>query len=234
MTAEGAEYTDGTFGDNEESLTIAKYGRIFGLTLEAMVNDNLAAFTRVPRAFGQGAMRLECDSVYTTITTNPNMADGNPIFDATHNNLMAAAALSVDSLGAARTAMRKQKGILNLQILNVTPKYLIVPAALETKAEELIYGTVQPGKSNDIETPPFVRALEIVVDARLDADSETAWYLAADYNQIETVVVAHLEGHPFDLLEEPGFKIDGLQWRARHIFGVKALDWKSLTKNPGV
>lgn len=51
------------------------------------------------------------------------MGDGTALFHSNHGNLVAAgAAMSASTLGAARTAMRKQTGIGNNAVLNIVPK----------------------------------------------------------------------------------------------------------------
>ena len=31
-----------------------------------------------------------------------------------------------------------------------------------------------------------------------------------------------------------GFEVDGIEFKARHDFGAKAIDWRGLYKNPGI
>lgn len=232
---EGGEYKLGTFDDSAERLAIATYGKLFAITRQALINDDLNAFTRLPRAFGAAARRKEADLVYAVLTSNPNMADGNALFSVAHGNVAASgSALSVVSLGEARAAMRKQKGSQGLATLNVRPRYLIVPAALETTAEELISSLVNPARTNDTENLSFVRSLELVVDARLDEDSATQWYLVAAPRAIETVVVAHLQGRDvFSTDTKTGWEVDGVEFKVRLDAAAKALDWRGMFRNPG-
>lgn len=126
-------------------------------------------------------------------------------------------------------------GINGLQTLNIVPVYLIVPAALETLAEQLIASLVDPTKSNETPNLKFIRSLILVVDARLDANSTTAWYLASDFGQTETVVQLFLAGQERMSFEtKEGWTINGVEYKARLDFAAKALDWRGLIKNPGV
>ncbi|HHH47506.1 MAG TPA: hypothetical protein ENK51_01265 [Gammaproteobacteria bacterium] len=231
---EGGEYTHGTFGDDKEEYQLITYGRLFSVTRQALINDDLSALTRLPQAFGASASRREADEVYAILTDNPAMSDGNAIFHASHNNLMTAASLSIASLGAARAAMRTQTGLKGQATLNIVPRYLVVPAALETTAEQLLASLVDPSKSNSTPSLDFIRGLTLVVDARLDADSTTAWYLAADWNQVDTLERAYLEGQRGVSYEgRTGWEIDGMEVKARLDFAAKAIDWCGLLKNPG-
>lgn len=231
---EGGEYTHGSFGENKETYNIITFGRLFNITRQALINDDLSAFTRLPNSFGASASRREADVVYGILTANAAMNDGTALFHADHSNLESAAALSIVSLGSARKAMRIQTGLNGLATLNIVPRYLIVPAALETAAEQLLASLVDPTKNNDTPNLAFIRGLTLVVDARLDADSETSWYLAADYGQVDTIERAYLEGaRGVSYEERPGWEIDGLEVKARLDFGAQVIDHRGLLKNPG-
>jgi len=240
LVLESGEFKEGSFGESDESMSLLTYGRLFNISRQAIVNDDQNAFTRVPRAMGQAARRKELDLIYDVLISNPTMGDGTALFHADHNNLASSgAALAVASLSDARTAMRKQTTLSAdtssaNQYLNIVPRYLIVPAALESLAEQLIASLVDPAKSNDTPNLEFVRGLELVVDARLDADSETAWYLAAGQQQIETVGRAYLESDSSVFLESSeGWTVDGISFKVRQDFAAAALDFRGLHKDPG-
>jgi len=229
---EGGEYKEGSLGERGESYSLATYGRILSLTRQSIINDDLGGFTRIPQAFGSSAARLESDKVYQILTSNPIMSDGVALFHASHGNLMSASALSVTSLGEARAAMRKQKGINGDGVLNLIPRYLIVPAALETASEQLLSSLVDPSKSNNTTNTAWIRSLELVVDARLDDNSATEWYLAANTSQVDTVEIAHLDGQRGVFTEqEQTFVTDGLRLKARLDFAAQAIDWVGMVRN---
>ena len=142
------------------------------------------------------------------------------------------AASSTTTTATARQAMRLQKGLDGATPIDATPKYLVVPAALETTAEQLLTQIMATQISN---VNPFGGKLEMVVDPRLDALSVTAWYLAADANLLDTVEYSYLDSANGPELEsERGFEIDGMQWKVRLDFGAGVLDWRGLYKSNGV
>ena len=106
----------------------------------------------------------------------PTWAMPVALFHTTHGNLAAAGTLTVARLGVARSLMRRQQG-LDYQRLNIVPRYLIVPAALETLADQLT-SSVLAEKSSSVN--PFSGKLTVIAEPRLDDTSETQWYLAAD------------------------------------------------------
>jgi ATP-dependent protease ClpP protease subunit len=224
---EGAEIPFGSFSERREVFSISTYGRRFAITRQAIKNDDLGALTDMPRAFGQAARRAEADAVYSILTTNAAMADSIALFHADHNNLSAASAsVAIATLGAARAAMRKQVGPGG-GLLNVVPKYLLVPASLEMVAEELLASSTRADHPADVPNP-FLRGLQLVVDPRLDAHSASAWYLIADHAQCDTVELARLEGRGVVVDEEQNFSDGSLQFRAILDFGVKALDHRGM------
>ena len=233
---EGAEYIHGAFGEAGETFSIKTYGRILEITRQMLINDDLAAFTTMPAAFGSSARRLEADLVYAKLTSNPNMADGVALFHSGHSNLAASgAALSVTTLGAARAAMRKQKGILATQYVDPQPRFLIVPVALESLAEALLSSLVLYGASNDSSNLSWIKNLTLVADPRLDANSATAWYLAASPSQIDTIVRAYLMGQSRPFYEEElEFGRDVMGVKCRLDVGCGVIDYRGLYKNAGV
>lgn len=228
---EGGEYTEGSFNDSGMTFKIDKYGRLFTLTREAIINDDLNAFTRLPAAFGKSAKRKEADLVYQVLTGNPKLADNVTLFHADHGNIVSSlTALTVEGIGQGRTLMRKQKGLNSAAPINVVPQYLIVPASLETQAEQLIATLVDPSKTNDTVNPAFIRGLTLVVDSRLDEVGSDC-YLAASPNQIDTITRAYLAGEERPYFEQrEGWEVDGLHVKSRLEFAAVPVDYRGLVK----
>ena len=231
---ESGEFKRGTLGESKESYKVKTYGRVVAITRQTLINDDLDAFTRIPAMYGNSIAQLESDVVWGIITANPAMADGNALFHTTHKNLAATGtALAVDAVGAARAAMALQTGFDKKTVLNIRPAFLIVPAALELKAEQLVAQNLVPATPATV-VPQSIRSLSPISEPRLDAASPTAWYLAASPNQIDTIEYAYLEGQQGAYVEtRNGFDVDGVEIKCRLDFGAKAIDWRGLYRNPG-
>ena len=231
---ESGEFKRGTLGESKESYKVKTYGRVVAITRQTLINDDLDAFTRIPAMYGNSIAQLESDVVWGVITANPAMADGNALFHTAHKNLAGTgAALAVEAVGAARAAMAKQTGLDKKTVLNVRPAFLIVPASLELKAEQMVAQNLVPAATSNV-VPQSIRTLAPISEPRLDAVSETAWYLAASPNQIDTIEYAYLEGQQGAYIEtRNGFDVDGVEIKCRLDFGAKAIDWRGLYKNPG-
>lgn len=242
---ESGEFRSGVMSDTKETYALVTYGKVVGITRQVIVNDDLDAFTRVPQLFGSAAAQKESDIVYFVILNNANQADGTPLFDANHGNLAASGgAISVTTVGAGRTAMAKQTGIDGTTLINVTPRYLVVPSDLETTAQQFLSQSLTPATTATV-VPEQLRssltplaeprlAVGVTLDGTTAAGSLTAWYLAADPSTIDTIEYAFLEGEEGVSIEtKNGFEVDGVQIRARLDFAAKAIDHRGLYKNAG-
>lgn len=228
---EGGEYSHGSMAEALESYSLKTFGRIFGISRQALINDDLGAFLDVAARYGRAAAETENAEISKLVTGNVKLADNKTLFHADHGNLGTAGALSETTLSEARKMMRKQKGLDGKTPVDARAKFLVVPAALETAAEKLlstIYATTTA------ETNPFSGMLELLIDPRLDAISESAWYLFSDPSVLPCLEYAHLESAPGLYTEiENGFEIDGVRIKARLDFGCGALDFRGAFKNAG-
>lgn len=237
QTNEAGEFKYGVMKDGAESYALLTYGRIVALSRQAVVNDDLRAFDRLATGYGASASRLENRTVYAQLTSNPTLSDTVALFHATHANLGtgAGSALQLSSLTTMRAAMRVQKG-LQLEELNIMPTTLIVPAALESTAYQLTSNNYVPATSGAVNEfrQGGRTALDPVVEPILDANSVTAWYAAASNSQVDTIEYCYLDGAEGPVLEsEPGFEVDGIQFKARLDFAAKAIDFRGLYKANG-
>lgn len=234
--AENGEFKYGTLSDGKETYSMLSYGRILGITRETLINDDLRAFDRIATGFSASARRLENRMVYAQITGNPTMADGVALFHSNHGNLAGSgAAISATTLAAGRTAMRLQKG-LQAEELNLAPRFLIVPATQEQLAYQYTSTQFVPAKSSDVNEfrQGGRTALEPIVESILDASSTTAWYLAGDNGQVDTVEYCYLEGAEGVRLETAmEFDTDGMKVKAALDFVAKVIDHRGLYKNAG-
>jgi len=72
---ENGVFKRGTIGEGKESYRVETFGKIFAISRQVIINDDLDAFTRVPQLFGTAAANLESDTVWGIFITNPKMAD---------------------------------------------------------------------------------------------------------------------------------------------------------------
>ena len=236
LVPEGGEFKEKTFSDEAEEYSIATYGAIFSITRQAIINDDLDAFSRIPRLMGAAAKRTIERTVYGVLVKNPTMGDGKPLFSTAHRNVASTAGTINDTtLKEMRTLMGKQKDP-DGNLIYIRPGYIIVPPALYTDAAIWMKSTVYPGKSNN-QPNIWQNWAEVIETPYISADaggSDTAWYVVADPNYVDTVEVAFLNGQKEPTVEtERGFEVDGMRFKVRIDFGAAPIDWRGLYKNPG-
>lgn len=231
----GAEYKYATIGDRGESIQLATYGELFSINRQTIINDDLDAFTKVPMRMGKAAIRTVGDLVYAILTGNPDMSDGNALFDGSHNNLLTGAAITTASIDAMMASMAKQKDRdSKATALNISLAYLLVPVALRGTALTVRDSEKEVTSNKNNTTPNWVRGtFDVIADARLDAVSTSNWFGAASPASTDTIEVAYLDGQQSPMLEQKqGWSVDGTEFKVRIDAGVKALAWEGLAKNP--
>lgn len=236
---EGAEYKRKTFGTETEELSIEKYGGIIGLSLEAILRDDLSAFARLPTTLGRAAKKTESAIVFKVLTDNDALSDNIALFESgTHGNIGSASAPDMTGITDARTKMRKQKDVALTEAtarLGITPRHIVIPYKYELGLAQLVGpDRNSPDATTDI-VPRYIRDMTYSVSDVLDANSSQIWYAFADPSEVECIVVARLEGNqPFEIERRTGWEVDGLEWKIRHWFGAGAVDYRGVYRNPGV
>lgn len=236
--AEAGEIEFGTLGEGAEAYRLFRAGRRVAITFQAIVNDDMDGFSRLPRMFGNAAARLESRTVYGILNSNPNMADGNALFSEAHVNVFGNGVtgysagdgvLDITGLGKGRSVLRTQTEP-NGDIIDLEPRFLLVPDELEGKALQQTSSAYVAALQSSIN--PFGGALTPIVEPRLA--SAVQWYLIADNDSVDTIEYAYLEG-----MEEPQVTsyvdqdTDGVIVKCTHNFGAKAIDWRGMARSTG-
>lgn len=219
--------------DEESTYAATKRGGTEDITLEAIRNDDVLGLRRVPQKLGRAAARTLYKFVFQTlIGANPNIYTGTALALAGQNNI-GAAALAKATLLAGRLAMQKQTEMDSAEPLGISPRFLLVPADLETTAYELIAvpntGSFVPTAASAVNAQTWEL---IVVKTWTDANN---WWLVADPADIPTIEIGFLDGK-----EEPElfvqdmpnvgsmFSNDKLTYKIRHIYGGSVLDYRGF------
>ncbi|WP_372177477.1 ClpP-like prohead protease/major capsid protein fusion protein [Xanthomonas axonopodis pv. phyllanthi] len=231
---EGGEYKQGTFSEQSQSMQIVTWGRLFTITRQAIINDDLGIFSDVPRKMGQAAKRTLAKAVFELITKNPRLADGKTLFHADHGNLLPAATITTESLSAMQARMALQKDA-DGNVIRVPMKTLLTPVALSGAALTVRAAEYAVGGANNQTTPNIVRnTFEVESDGRLDGADPKAWYGLANSAYVDALVVGYLDGNQTPYLEQhEGFTVDGVAWKVRMDAAPAIADYRGIYKNPG-
>lgn len=245
-TAEGETYREEGLSEASYSYSVAKYGKVYSLTWEMIVNDDLDAFTTLPDDMADDAIQTEmylASSLYVNNTTL--FATDHSHNSSTYSN-KGTAALAMSALETAYEAMLKYPGDSD-KPLNNMPVFLVVPPALSLEAQKLL-GTLQVAwAGGDSQTgiaavayPTFnamAGRLQIIVDPYIPVidttNGHTSWYLFSNPRQGFGAEYAFLRGY-----EQPqvfrrlanaqrlgggqadvSFDDDTTGFKVRHVFG---------------
>ena len=236
---EAGEFTNKAIPDaRAESLEAKTRGNIIALTRQAIINDDIGAFSTIANRIGQSARLTIEKDVYALLALNgglgPVMGDGKTLFHADHKNIGSAAALSVDALDADAVVMANQMDDSNNEILDIEPDILVVSrgqrgnALVLNKSE---YDVDTSSKKSQV--PNKVQGIfrDIVGTQRV---SGTRRYMFADPQMVPTIEVAFLDGQETPYLEmKEGWRVDGAEWKCRLDYAVGAIDYKGAVTNSG-
>ncbi len=229
-----------TFGQKADT-----HGIMFALTRQMIINDDMGAFTDIPRQIGMGAAEAIADAVWGLWLGNPVQSDGKTFFHADHGNYVEGAdsALSVDGLTDAEVTFGKQTKP-NGKPLGMPARILLVPTALKVPAEMLMKSvqlneTTTANKAKP-STNPHVGKFEVVSSVYLSNASFTgasskAWYLLADPNRLPAIEIAFLNGVDRPTVEktDADFNTLGIQFRGYIDFGVREQDYRGALRMKG-
>lgn len=237
---EGEEYTYGDRIEQKEEYAVKKYGKLFTITREAIINDDLSALSDTPKNMGEAAKRLLGDLAYEVLTSNPLMGDGNALFSGAHGNLGTASNINFASYDQAELLMGLQKDIKDLRRLNIDPVYAVLPRTMKGTAE-VFFQTERFADSAADATRTNIHfdAVQRVYDSRLDDfaidDNSNVypWFILGPKGK--TVKMFFLNGQKNPFMERQDmFKVDGATWKIRIEAVAKAMLWQGMVKNPGI
>lgn len=227
---EAGEIKATTRGEAAESYGLSTFARIFSLTRNALINDDLSGLADWSRAAGRAAAETENQIIVNLLLSNPTIGEDDlSLFHASHNNLaLTGSPLSVDSLSDARKAMRKQKAFGGKLPAGVTPSFLVVGPELETDAEKIL-ATLSATTASDVN--PFSNRLELLVEPRIEDHS---WFVFAAPTNAPVIEYAHLSSAPGpQIAYREGFETLGVDYRVVLDFGAGVVDFRGAYRNPG-
>jgi ATP-dependent protease ClpP protease subunit/phage major head subunit gpT-like protein len=227
---EGAEVTYGSRTEASEAFKLRTWARIFALTRNAILSDDLSAFADSARAWGVAAATVEADQLYSLISGNGAvLSDGEPLWDATHGNVAdGGTELDVDGLSAGRQSIRETKGIDRTTPLSIAPAFLLCGPANETQAEKVLASITAAQVQN---VNPFAGKLTLLVEPRV---TDYAWHLFADPAQAEILSYANLgDATGPELSTRDGWTVLGQEYRAVLDFGCGVTGFRGAYKNAG-
>ena len=235
------ELKSGTLDEDTFNQQISTFGRLIWLTRKDIINDELGAFAQITRMMGRKGIQKR-ETLFWDLVKNGETSN---FFSAGNNNLLTGAnsVLSIASISTAIAAAADQKAKDGTPVA-IRMRKLVVPPALESTAKAIIRGTnTNTGALTDqpdinihsgefeLVVVPFLSASTLPV-----AGSNTAWYLAADGDDIPAWDTAYLRGQRTPIVETGESKSERLaiNWRIFWDLGVAEQDFRAAVKSTGV
>ena len=232
----GGEIKHGEVGEESFQNQARTYARMFALTRQDLINDDLGALTAVPAKIGRGAA-LTMNRIFWTA-----FLDNAQFFTNARKNYKegASTALGIDAMTEAELMFLTQTDPDGYP-LALTPAILLVPPALVVPASQLMNSLeVRNPAAKDYTSNPHAGKFRIVRSSYLSntsipGASAKAWYLLAEPSELPTIEVAFLNGQQNPVIEqaEADFQVLGVQMRGYFDFGVARHDWRGGLKFKG-
>lgn len=216
------------------------YGKMYAITRQDIINDDLGALSAVPRMIGRGS-GLKLNDVFWT-----EFLDNSSFFASGNSNYFTGASTNLQS-SSLKTAVQKfmDQTDADGKPLGAMPKFLLVPTAEQVTADELYTSTnLNTGGSSTTDKVPnrnvFAGRYQPITSAYLSNSSytgysSTAWYLLCDPMDIPVIEVAFLNGNESPTVEsaDADFNTLGIQMRGYFDFGVSKQDYRGGVKSKG-
>lgn len=231
------EFRNKTIPDGEKaSISAGTKGNIINISRETVINDDMGALTGLASSLGRAAKRTVEADVYATLALNsgfgPTLADGNPLFHASHANVTTGAP-TVAAFEAARIILSSQKDVSSNDYLALTPAIWLGPESIKGQASVVVNSTYDPDAANKLQRANIAANMvsTLVGTPRL---SGTPWFFFADPNQAPVLEVAFLDGIDTPYIElENGFTVDGARWKVRMDYGIAGVDYRGAVRSTG-
>lgn len=238
--APDGEIPHGTVGEETYTNKADTYAKMFAITRQDIINDDLGALTQVPQRIGRGA-GLKLNAVFWA-----TFMDNSSFFTSGRANYISGAGTALGSAGLAAgvTAFLKLKDG-DGQPLGMMPDRLLVPPDLTVTGDELYQSTnVNTGGSATTAKVPNKNVFagryrpitsQYLSNTNYTGYSTTAWYLFGNPAGIAPMEVAFLNGVESPTVEsaDADFNLLGIQMRGYFDFGVALKDYLAGIKAAG-
>lgn len=234
----GGDLESGKLGEEKYSGAADTFGLLLSIDRRDWINDDLAAFSTVPQHLGAASAKKLASLFWSTFMDNA------AFFLAANSNYIegSTTVLGSTGLGSAVEKFRNQTDA-DGQPIGVSPKFLVVPPALEQTAKALYASSeIRDGSqgakyalANTFQSQYQPVVSPYLQNTKITGNSSTAFYLVADPMEASVVDVLFLNGNESPTIEQAAanFQTLGIQMRCYFDFGVTLADHRAGVKSKG-
>lgn len=235
----GGELKHGGVSEDSYTVKADTYGRIFAITRENIINDDLNALSQVPRELGYAANDALNDVFWTLFLSNPSN-----FFHSSHNNTSS----GVMSSGAALATIAAAEAVFfaqtkpNGEPVSLTPNLMLVPNGSYRIALSAMSTSIVTGGSTTVPVAsPFSPGEYRVVrsaylsNSGYSGSSSVKWYLLVVRPGMAVTQLAFLNGQRAPMIESAAASFDtlGIQMRGVHDFGCSMFEYRAGVQGSG-
>ncbi len=220
---------------------IDTYGRQFSMSRQAFINDDIGFITEIPGLYAASAKRTINKQVYKILVNNPAIFDGVALFNDAHGNLIGTGAKpSNEAIQALMMKMLLQTDPFGEAIM-VQPAFIVVPVGYKFLMTTIMSSPTLNTEGNTQAVNPLFQykdQIQVVEDGTINALSGTnaaPWFMVGDPSYAKSLQVDYLNGQETPTIrrsEVPGQL--GYVWDIWLDWGITAVDFRGIAKNPGV
>lgn len=228
----GGEIKHGTLSEESYTRQAKTYAKMFALTRNDIINNDLGAFDDLRSRLGMGAAQKFNNIFWTAFMSNLSTT-----FTAARTNYISGATTNLGSdgvgLGLGLKAFRQMKSPTadGAKRIGGRPSILLVSPTLESVADAL-YANRNIGSVKTSEANIYAGKYRPVVCAWLDdseftGNSATQWFLFRNPAEAATMCVSFLNGVQTPTVESADADFDtlGIQFRGYHDFGCDVAEY---------
>lgn len=227
----GGELKHGALDESSFTYSVDSYGEIIGVSRKAWINDDLGAFTSIPRIIGRKAART-VESVFWALV----LANTGSFFHSDNINAITAAPVDATGYDAATAALEGMVDADSNPVL-LTPRFAVVPPALAGAARRMFKSSNLIGTGGaatrkvEAGANVYEGEYEPVLAPYLKA-ATGVWYLFADASDVAAFGLAFLNGVEAPTVEDAPLPSDylGKAWRGFIDFGCCQIDTQGAVR----
>lgn len=233
---EDAEIKHGSIDEAAESWRLKSYGKIFSITFQSLVNDDLSGFGDWARMAAISAAQAEGDLLFALLSANSyagaTLSDGAALFHSSHSNVAASGtAFDLTNFGAAVAALRKQTGLGSTVPLGVQPAFVLCGPGKELSVRQVLSSAIVPNAAADAN--PWAGQVQVLVEARFLSRND--WYVfgaprlwpVAEWGYLNSAIGPQIS-------TQESFERLAISTRLVLHFGCGAVDFRGAYRNAGV